>query len=319
MTANISPQLEKRLTMAVERMPAFPQSVQSVIELTRRIDCLPKDLVAVIEKDPVMTLKILRTVNSAFYGIQEKISSVGQASVYLGINTIKNLALSFAAFGVMPRFSSQSFNIQAYLQHSLVVAVLCRILGEKFAANEVDPTDCYIVGLLHDFGKVVFARFLSAEFSRALGNARDLGEPLHDAERYVIGADHAWVGALLAKRWQFSEDLVNTIGEHHNLAAEATPLLDCLRMADAISRRRQLGDAGNAWRDGEMKTLPKRFGGDMHGVMDEIGELHSVLREVEAFTGALAGEEDKEEGKPLRSTAKSTRGGFVASARRVRR
>ncbi|MDP2169450.1 MAG: HDOD domain-containing protein, partial [Rhodocyclaceae bacterium] len=103
--AQITLELERKLTAAVERMPAFPKSVQVILEMTRDINCLPRNLVGVIEKDPVMTIKILRVINSAYYGLPNKITSVGQSVVYLGINTIKNLALSFAAVGILPRFN----------------------------------------------------------------------------------------------------------------------------------------------------------------------------------------------------------------------
>ena len=161
MTA-LTPELERKLGVAVERMPAFPRSVQKILELTRNINCLPKDLVGVIEKDPVMTMKILKVINSAYYGLPQKITSVGQSVVYLGINTIKNLALGFAAVGILPRMNAAGFDIQRYLLHSLVVGGTARQLATQFAKGEVDSGDAYIAGLLHDFGKVVFAQFLAA-------------------------------------------------------------------------------------------------------------------------------------------------------------
>src|SRR5512145_1744960 len=90
-------ELSLKLASAVERMPAFPKSVQRILELSRDINCPPKDLVDVIEKDPVMTMKLLRVLNSAYYSFPKKITSVNQSVVYLGLNTIKNMALSFAA------------------------------------------------------------------------------------------------------------------------------------------------------------------------------------------------------------------------------
>ena len=99
---NLTPELERKLGTAVERMPAFPRSVQRVLELTRDINCKPKDLVGVIEKDPVMTMKILKVINSAYYALPQQITSVNQSVVYLGINTIKNLSLPAAAVGILP-------------------------------------------------------------------------------------------------------------------------------------------------------------------------------------------------------------------------
>lgn len=279
----LSPELERRLTTAVDRMPAFPKSVQTILEMTRNINCLPKSLVGVVEKDPVMTMKILRVINSAYYGLPNKISSVGQSVVYLGINTIKNLALSFAAVGILPRFNSAGFDIQRYLLHSLTVGSVARMLCEKYARGEADPGDCYVAGLLHDFGKVVFAQFMSAEFVLALSIAAETEKPLHVAEAEVIGADHAHVGALLAQKWQFGETLVDCIRDHHAVEAAPTAMLDCLRMADAICRKHAFGDSGNPWRDEELAQLPTRFGEDIETVIASLGDLNKHVEDARSF------------------------------------
>jgi len=281
--SQLSPELERKLTTAVERMPAFPKSVQAILEMTRNINCLPKQLVGVIEKDPVMTVKILRVINSAYYGLPNKITSVGQSVVYLGINTIKNLALSFAAVGILPRFNTTGFDIQRYLMHSLTVAAVSRILCEKYARAEQDPTDCYIAGLLHDFGKVVFAQFMSVEFMKALAAAADQGQPLYQAEQELIGADHAYVGALLAKKWQFAEGLVDCIRDHHHPDAEPSAMLDCLRMADMICRKHAFGDAGNPWNEEELARMPARFGGDIDDVIAKLGSLDKIVEDAQSF------------------------------------
>ena len=281
--SGLSPELERRLMTAVERMPAFPKSVQTVLQMTRNINCLPKDLVGVIEKDPVMTMKILRVINSAYYGLPNKINSVGQSVVYLGLNTIKNLALSIAAVGILPRFSTAGFDIQRYLLHTLAVASVARLLCEKYARAEADPGDCYVAGLLHDFGKAVFAQFLSTEFVRALTLAAETGKSLLEAEYEVIGADHAFVGALLAKKWQFAEPMVECIRDHHAQDAAPSAMLDCLRMADAICRKQAYGDAGNPWRDTDLEILPTRFGDDIDAVIALLGDLDKVVADAQTF------------------------------------
>lgn len=279
----LTPELERKLGIAVERMPAFPRSVQKILELTRNINCLPKDLVGVVEKDPVMTMKILRVINSAYYALPQKITSVSQSVVYLGINTIKNLALGFAAVGILPRMNAAGFDIQRYLLHSLVVAGTARQLATQFAKGEVDSGDCYIAGLLHDFGKVVFAQFLAAEFRGALAHVVERGVPLHEAEKACIGVDHGPVGAMLAKRWAFPEHLVECIRDHHDLAATPSPMIDCLRAADQIVRLRDVGDSGNPWRAEEAMAAPARFGGDVEALAAKLGSLDKIVDDAMMF------------------------------------
>ena len=208
----ISAELTKKLSTAVEKMPAFPKSVQRILELSRDINCQPKELVMVIEKDPVMTMKLLRILNSAYYSFPKQITSVNQSVVYLGLNTIKNMALSFAAMGVLPQQNSAGFDIQRYLLHSLTTATLARTMCQKFGGHdEIDPADCYIAGLLHDFGKVVFAQFMPAEFKEALTLSSEQSISLHAAERQVIGADHSLVGEMAVS---------GIVGRYHTLSPQ---------------------------------------------------------------------------------------------------
>lgn len=276
-------EVQRKLGVAVERMPAFPQSVQKILDLTRDINCLPKDLVAVIEKDPVMTMKILKVINSAFYSLPNKITSVSQSVVYLGLNTIKNLALSIAAVGMLPRFNTSGFDIQGYLLHSLSTASVARQLSSVYAKGQVDPSDAYIAGLLHDFGKAVFAQFMAPEFAKALAISADNGIPLHQAETEVIGADHTVVGSMLATKWQFPDHLVACIRDHHNLQAEPSPLMDCVRMGNQISRKLAFGESGNAWRDDEPITAPERFGTSYDAVVAALGDLEKIVSDAQMF------------------------------------
>ncbi|OHC71753.1 MAG: phosphohydrolase [Rhodocyclales bacterium RIFCSPLOWO2_02_FULL_63_24] len=264
-------------------MPAFPRSVQRILELTRNINCLPKELVAVIEKDPVMTMKILKVINSAYYSLPSKITSVSQSVVYLGINTIKNLALGFAAVGILPRMNAAGFDVQRYLLHSLVVGGAARQLATQFAKGEVDPGDCYIAGLLHDFGKVVFAQFLATEFRNALLHSVEHAVPLHEAEKIAIGVDHGPVGAMLAKRWAFPDHLVDCIRDHHSPSAEPSAMMDCLRVADQVVRFRDIGDSGNPWRESEAPAAPQRFGDDMEAIVMKLGSLDKLVEDAMAF------------------------------------
>ncbi|HTH95100.1 MAG TPA: HDOD domain-containing protein [Rhodocyclaceae bacterium] len=280
--SQISAEVEKKLVNAVERMPAFPKSVQKVLELTRNINCLPKELVGVIEKDPVMTVKILRLINSAAFATASKMNSINQSVVYLGLNTVKNMALSFAAVGVLPRTNHAGFDVQKYLLHSLSVASIARALAQKFASGETDPGDCYIAGLLHDFGKVVFAQFMPDEFRTALEHCKTNAVPLHEAEAAVIGADHTVVGSMLAERWQFPLPLVECIRNHHRAEGQ-NAMGDCLRMADQICRFRMYGDAGNPYRPDEVPIAPQRFGTDIAMVIDKLGDIDMLIAEAHLF------------------------------------
>ncbi|MBP9218949.1 MAG: HDOD domain-containing protein [Sterolibacterium sp.] len=282
----ISVELDKRLSTAVERMPAFPKSIQRIIEMTRDINCRPKDLVAVIEKDPVITLKVLKIVNSAYFGLTNKINSVHQAAVYLGLNTLKNLALSFSTVGMLPERNSAGFDMQHYLVSSLVAANNMRLIGDKYAP-ELDATDCYMAGLLHDFGKVVFALYMPEDFRQAMALSASENISLHRAEERIIGADHTRVGGMLVKRWQFPDHLVDCIDHHHDSPC-LSPLGECLLVADMIADKLGYDSMGRISADGPL-VLPTRFGSELDVVLADLGDMQKLIDEARSFaqTGGM--------------------------------
>ena len=280
----MSPELSKKLTAAVEKMPAFPKSVQRILELSRDINCPPKELVGVIEKDPVMTMKLLRIINSAYYSFPKQITSVNQSIVYIGLNTIKNMALSFAVIGVLPQQNAAGYDMQRYLMHSLVTASLARILCQKFNKDGTDPGDCNLAGLLHDFGKVVFAQFLPAEFKLALTYSAENNVPLHIAERNTIGVDHSIVGAMLVEGWQFPKNLGDTIRHHHDDDLPNTTLQSCLFAADQLSKHKSLNNGNERTLQPLPSAIAARFGESWDDIILKLGDLSNVLAEAQAFS-----------------------------------
>jgi putative nucleotidyltransferase with HDIG domain len=281
--ADTSVELTKKLSAAVEKMPAFPKSVQRILELTRDVNCSPKELVMVIEKDPVMTMKLLRILNSAYYSFPKQITSVNQSVVYLGLNTVKNMALSFAAMGSLPKHNAAEFDVQRYLMHSLTTASLARALCQKFFHDDTDPADCYITGLLHDFGKVVFAQFLPEEFKEALEYSKEQSISLNEAEQIIIGSDHTVVGGMLVKKWQFPQQLTENIRNHHSQIKTENTVHSCLFVANQISKYLKLGDSGNPVVEELSPVLVEKFGGRLEDIIASLGDLSKLESEAQVF------------------------------------
>ena len=277
----MSPELSQKLAAAVDGMPAFPKSVQRILELARDVNSTPKDLVDVIDKDPVVTVKILKVVNSAYYSLPKQITSIGHAVVYLGFNTIKNLALSIAAIGMLPKDNPSGFDVQQYLLHSLATAGIAKQLAHR--VSDADPMDCFIAGLLHDFGKVVFAQFMPTEFKAALLDSQTQNLPLHLSLQKHIGADHFVVGAMLVEKWRFAPALIDTIGHQSLQTLHDTDMIACVFGANQISKRLKYGFAGNPCIDEFPATVQKRLGGTLDGVIAALGDLDAVYEEAKLF------------------------------------
>lgn len=280
-------ELTNRLSSAVDKMPAFPESVQRIMALTRDDDCPLQELVSVIENDPVMTVKLLRILNSAFYNFPKQITSISDSVTYLGMNAIKNMALSFAAMGVLPQQNTAGFDVQRLLMHSLITASVARTLCKQFSYDDTKPADCYIVGLLHDFGKVVFAQFLAQEFSAALKYSVERSVSLHVAEQKIIGADHTEIGWLLMRKWNFPEQLTDAIRRHHSEPPPDNMLLCCLFVADQISKQLVLEKGGVNLMEPLPAALREIFGSHFQNIIAGLGDI-SML-EYEAHVFALVG------------------------------
>jgi putative nucleotidyltransferase with HDIG domain len=273
--------LSQKLASAVDKMPAFPKSVEKILQLTRDVNCTPKEIVQVIDKDPVVTVKILKVVNSAYYSLPRQITSVNHAMVYLGFNTIKNLALSIAAIGMMPKVNAAGFDVDQYLLHSLSTAGIAKKLATQ--TGDADPMDCFIGGLLHDFGKVVFAQFLPQEFRQALVLSEADGSSLHEALRKLIGVDHAVVGAMLVEKWRFAPELVNTIAHQYDTEQLDSGLFACVFTANQISKQLGFGFAGNPRIHQLPEQVMRRMGGTLDEVIASSDDWNAVFEDAKLF------------------------------------
>ncbi len=277
----MTPELSQKLVAAVDRMPAFPKSVQRILELTRDVNCSPKDLVQVIDKDPVVTVKILKVVNSAYYSLPKQITSINHAVVYMGFNSVKNLALSIAAIGMLPKDNIAGFDVQQYLLHSLSTAGIARQLALR--VEGADAGDCFIAGLLHDFGKVVFAQFMPEEFRQALEISQRDQTALHLALRETIGVDHAVVGAMLVEKWRFAPPLVETIRHQYGADIKDTPMIACVFAANQISKKLRFGFGGNPVVEELPPALAQRLGGSLDEVIASLGDVAKLFEDARAF------------------------------------
>ncbi|MBL6986785.1 MAG: HDOD domain-containing protein [Methylobacter sp.] len=275
--------INEKLIVLVEKMPAFPKSVQQVVQLTSDINASAKDIVRVIECDPVMTVKVLKAINSSFYGLPQKITSVQKAVVHIGMNTIKNIALGVAAMGMLNATNKANFNTSEFLLHSLTTAAISKILAERIGLSSTQCSDCFVAGLLHDFGKVVFAEFMPDEFKLALEKSKQQQLPLHQTELEFIGLSHTQAGKMLAEKWELSDTLIDAIAHHHDLDSSQNVLRDCVFAANQVSKQMQFGDAGNPLIDDFPETITTRFNLSLSAMCEALGDLESVKTEAQSF------------------------------------
>jgi len=197
----------------VVTLPSLPGTVATIMRLVNDPQCSLSAVAKAISADPPLAMKTLRLVNTAYYGLRQKITTIEHAVVLLGTKVVKNLAFTATVFDIMKG------SVEGFFRHSVSCAMATRALVEASAAKT--PTEsadeAFVFGLLHDIGKVVFEQFLPNECREVARLAQEQRIPWYVAEREIIGVDHALLGAKLAEKWKLPAHLIDGIGGHHSL------------------------------------------------------------------------------------------------------
>jgi putative nucleotidyltransferase with HDIG domain len=219
----------------IQNLPTLPAVAMEVNALIEDLDTSVNTLSRTIEKDPVIVSKLLKLVNSAFYGLSSKVGSISHALVVLGSNTVRNAVLSVS---VIDAFSNNATNpyadVRSLWRHSIAVALTSRHLAQ---ASRLSPPDvAFVGGLLHDIGKFVLSQFFQEDFIRICCLVSEHEVSWHEAEKREIGVSHAKIGGRLAAKWKLPGELVDAISYHHTYrkTARETSLLILVHAADIV-------------------------------------------------------------------------------------
>jgi putative nucleotidyltransferase with HDIG domain len=198
----------------VEALPTLPSVAAHVFKIASNANSSATDLTEVIVNDPSLTSKLLKMVNSAFYGFPQKIGTVRQAVVILGTDEIMDLAFGLAAAKVFEvRPLEGLYDPKALWHHSMSTALIAQNVSQRFP--EYQRLGAFTAGLLHDFGKIFLIEHFPELYGQLHVNARELGLPLFELEEESFGLNHAAIGELLASNWNLPEALVEAIAFHH--------------------------------------------------------------------------------------------------------
>lgn len=209
----------KKLQNYIDKMPSLPTTMTKVIEVCDKPETSPADLNKVISMDPVLMGRVLRLINSAYYGLNQQITSLARAIIMLGINTIRNLALSTAIINTVKNSSAKSpINMDNIWQHSLSVAVSAKLLAKKNSVQLKELENYFVAGLLHDLGKIPLVNCFSEEYMQIIKMADQEKKSILECEQAVLEIDHTESGFLIAKAWKLSDDLKAVVQQHHQSA-----------------------------------------------------------------------------------------------------
>jgi HD-like signal output (HDOD) protein len=221
-------------------LPAMPAVVAEVMALTANHEVPLSEVSRVIERDPILTVKLLKVGNSPYYGMRQVIGTLKLALVILGVREVRNIVVGVAVLDAVQDKDTEILLHQYGLwPHSLRVAALCKKLGAH--AKGAFQGEDFIAGLLHDVGKMVLWRQLEGEYRDLYHAAKRSGKPLHEAEREKFGFDHADVIGALAAVWNLPESLRLAMLYHHDAPgrdlqnAKSPRLAALVRIANAAA------------------------------------------------------------------------------------
>jgi putative nucleotidyltransferase with HDIG domain len=201
----------ERLLARAGQLPPLPHVAQKIMSLTRDMEHLHADtLTTVISTDQALTAQILKSANSAYFGLRRDVTNVRQACTLLGFARIRSMAMTFVADGV---FTAAGRLGKQLWEHGVGAAVFARVLAEEVDRAEVE--DAFIGGLLHDVGKILLLKADPDEFNFSMLESADDAAMRLESEREGFGVDHAQLGAYLGEKWGFPEKLVHAIARHH--------------------------------------------------------------------------------------------------------
>ena len=233
----------------LQDLPPLPAVILRVMQTVNDPTTSASDLNRLISADQALASKVLRLVNSSYYGFPRKIATITNAVVILGFNTVRNLTTSL---GVLNAFDSRgqktALDRDAFWAHSMGVAVAAGVVARRKGIGSKSVEEVFIGGLMHDIGKLFLDQYFPDQYAIAIKLANAAKISVWEAEKTALGVGHALVGKRIAEKWNLPHSLTAMITLHHQpvFAKEHFELAGTIQAADHIARKLALGNAGDA-------------------------------------------------------------------------
>ncbi len=222
---------------------SIKQVTSGIINVISDPESTAKDLKDIIELDPPLTSSMLRVANSAYYALQRKVKSIEQATILIGFDTLKELALSLKVGEIFGSTDSVDGYSRASLwKHSIAVGLLSRMIYRREFREKGEKI--YIAGLLHEIGIIVEDQFLHNDFNKVLQKAKAEKKNLLEAEYEILGYNHEELGKAITGHWNFPREIIMGVGYHHNptqAPQEFSKIASTLYIANYLCQKKWVG------------------------------------------------------------------------------
>lgn len=244
-SANISIFVKK-----IRDLPTLPQYILKISKAVNNPKTSAKELAKLISEDQVLTARLLRLVNSSFYGFPQKVTTITAAIVLLGFEAIKNLLLSTSLLDIFYKGVSIKQDAEELWNHVLCCGIVAKVIGEKINYN--DTEELFVAGLLHDIGKTVELMSFPDKYQEIVKISKEDNVHMKVLEEKIFGISHDQVGKMLASYWKLPKKLQDVMEFHHNIEGlqENHKIVCTVHLADIIAKTIALAL-------GEDTTLPE--------------------------------------------------------------
>jgi putative nucleotidyltransferase with HDIG domain len=278
----LPPELQKALAKVTE-INSLPEVTARIVEVVEDPRATAHDMHEIVRSDPALAAKILKVVNSAFYGLPAQIASLDRAIVMLGLSAVKNIALAASLSRLFNAEAiSEQFAARDLWRHCVAVGVCARTLAQLRDPEQID--EAFVGGLVHDLG-LIASQQLFPEKTQEIANIC-MAEPREycAVEREEIGADHQILGVALAVKWKFPPRLQHAIAFHHE-AEDVNPefrwLTATIYVADSICCRERLGYWLTAHTQEPSESILSYTGLTEEHIQQAVERLPALVKEAE--------------------------------------
>lgn len=206
--------INEKIIKEFQDIKTLPHVAIKVTQLINSENCSAQEFEEIIKLDPILSARLIRLVNSPYFGLNSKVNSISKAIIYMGMKQLRNLVAIEALRNMNNSKTSEILNRYKLWMHSAIVAILCELIAKRIFG--MFPEDPFLAGIIHDIGFILEDQIVEDKFNQACKKFSEKKIGIIDCENEFIETDHSIVGSQLMFAWLMPKEICNAIKSHHD-------------------------------------------------------------------------------------------------------